>query len=264
MALLEIRHLTKRFGGLTAVNDVSMDVDTGEIVGVIGPNGSGKTTLINLVSGLYKPTRGNVRLDGRGIAGRPPYEISRLGVARTFQQPRLLRDATVFDNVLIGTHNVGRRGLVGALFGGKRARTEEQMLRQRARDAVEFVGLTSRAEIRAAQLTAGEMRLVNVARALAADAKLMLLDEPAAGLNSAESDQLRMKLVDLPKRGIAVFLVDHDMPLVMQVASRVVVLNYGAIIARGPAEEVQSNPAVIEAYLGRRAARELMATRESA
>jgi branched-chain amino acid transport system ATP-binding protein len=259
MAVVEVADVTKSFGGLTAVNHVSLEVDRGELLGLIGPNGSGKSTLLNVVSGVYKPTSGSIRVHGRETAGWRAYRVAGLGVARTFQQPRMLQEASVFHNVLVAAHGAGRHGFVAALLGGPVTRSEERALRGRAWDALEFVGLTGRAEILAGQLTAGETRLVSVARAVAAAADVVLLDEPAAGLNSAETEALRSKLLELTKRDMAVVLVDHDMPLVMEVASHIVVLDYGEVIAAGTPGEVQRNPAVIEAYLGRRAADKLAA-----
>ncbi len=253
--LLRIEAVTKRFGGLTAVDNVSFEVYPGEILGLIGPNGSGKTTVINLVSGIHRPTSGKIFFKGSGIAGWPPHRIAELGIGRTFQLLRLFHGLSVFDNVLTATHLLGTHELLAAIVGRAVARDEEKRMKDRAWQVLSFVGLAGRAEVLAAHLTAGEGRLLELARALASDPELILLDEPAAGLNTAESARLQDRLTTLRAQGKALLLVEHDIRLVMRLASRVVVLNEGKLLAMGTPAEIQADPRVVEAYLGRGVAR---------
>jgi branched-chain amino acid transport system ATP-binding protein len=248
--LLRVDRVTKAFGGLRAVDGVSFEIYSGEIAGLIGPNGSGKSTMINLVSGIHEPTDGEIFYKDGRISGLPPYEIAKLGIGRTFQLLRLFYGLSVFDNVLTATHLMGSRELLAAVLGRAVAGDEEARMRERAREVLEFVGLSHRASVLARQLTAGEGRLLELARALAHDPELVLLDEPAAGLNTAEKEVLDGKLRTLRDQGKAILLVDHEMQLVMGLASRIVVLNEGKLLALGSPTEIQSDPRVIQAYLG--------------
>ncbi len=248
--LLRLDAVSKVFGGITAVDGLSFGIRRGEILGLIGPNGSGKSTVINLISGLHQPSGGEILFDGRRISGLPPHAIARLGIGRTFQLLRLFHGLSVYDNVLTATHLAGSHGLLSAIVGRLLTGREEARLRERAREVLEFVGLAGRASVPARHLTAGEGRLLELARALAPGPRLVLLDEPAAGLNSAETGVLEAKLRTLQERGHSLLLVDHDMRLVMRLASRVLVLNEGKLLALGTAAEVQRDGRVVEAYLG--------------
>lgn len=249
-ALLEVAGVSKTFGGIKALSDVSFSIGAGEIVGLIGPNGSGKSTVINIISRLHRPTAGEVFFEGRPISGLAPDRIARAGIARTFQLLRLFQGLSVFDNVLTATHLTGKAGLLGAIAGSLLTRHEEQRLRERAHATLELVGLAHRAAVPAQRLTAGEGRLLELARAIATDPKLILLDEPAAGLNNAETGALEDRLRILQQRGQTLLLVDHHMRLVMGLADRVVVLKEGSLLAEGSPAEVQADRGVVEAYLG--------------
>lgn len=248
--LVSVRGLRKVFGGVAAVDDVSFDIERGEILGLIGPNGSGKSTLINLISGLHSPTAGVVELAGESITGLPPYQVARRGLARTFQLLRLFQGLSVHDNVLTATHLQGRHGLAAALAGRLLTHREEDRLSAETRRLLEFVGLRQRSNVLANTLGAGEARLLELARALATKPDVLLLDEPAAGLNTGESELLESKLRQLQQDGITQLLVDHDMQLMMRLATRVMVLNEGKLLAVGRPDEIQNDPRVVEAYLG--------------
>ena len=248
--LLTVQGLAKHFGGLKAVDGVDMKVRRGEIQALIGPNGSGKTTILNMLSGLYVPTAGEITLEGTSISGKKPHMITAHGVARTFQNIRLFGELTVLDNVLIGQHSRSRAGLVASLFQPASQRAEEAAMRKKALEMLDFVGLHGKEFAQANSLPYGRQRMLELARALVSDPKLLLLDEPAAGLNAAETEALVELLFHICDRGITILLVEHDMSLVMNVSDHITVLNFGQKIAEGSAEEVEHDQEVIDAYLG--------------
>ncbi len=248
--ILELRGLVKTFGGVKAVSALDMTVNEGEIHALIGPNGSGKTTTLNVVSGLYRANEGSVRFRGGEISQLPPYAIAQRGITRTFQNIRLFPHLTVLNNVLIGCHTRLRTNFWMALAPNPITSAEEDTARRRAHELLAFVGLADRADVRASSLAYGDQRRLEIARALAAEPTLLLLDEPAAGMNPAETDALVKLLHDVRDRGITLLLIEHDMNLVMSISDRITVLNFGTHIAEGAAAEVSQNPDVITAYLG--------------
>jgi len=253
-AILELVGVSKRFGGLLAVNDVAFTVGKGAIVSMIGPNGAGKTTAFNMVTGLYAPTSGDVRFNGQSIVGLPPHQIAKLGITRTFQNIRLFAYVTAVDNVMVGEHCRMHENVFQAMFTTPRARREERAVEDRALEMLRSLGLERYADTYARNLPYGLQRRLEIARALASGPQLLLLDEPAAGLNPQEKVELTRLIAGLREKGLTIFLIEHDMRVVMGISDRVIVLDHGELIADGTAVEVRNNPRVIEAYLGTGAA----------
>jgi branched-chain amino acid transport system ATP-binding protein len=251
--LLDASHVTKTFGGLVAVNDVSFKVPKQGIVSLIGPNGAGKTTFFNTLTGLYKPTTGAVSFEGRNITGKAPHIITKAGIARTFQNIKLFRTMTAVENVQVGMQSRLKSGVAASIVHWPSQRKEEKASEEKARELLDFVGLKRYHEL-SANLAYGDQRRLEIARALASDPKLLLLDEPTAGMNPQESEELRGLMETLrSERGISVLLIEHDMRVVMNVSDHITVLDYGEKIAEGKPEEVRADKRVIEAYLGSQA-----------
>ncbi len=251
MYLLEVRSLTKRFGGIRALEEVSFRAREGAIVSIIGPNGAGKTTLFNCLTGLTKPTKGTVSLSGADITGRPPHRLVALGMARTFQNIRLFRDMSVLENVLVSQHLRMRSGLFKVIAGHRDFLSEEEDARQRALEYLELVGLENVADVRSFNLPYGGQRRLEIARALATEPVILLLDEPTAGMNPQETTEIMEIIRRLQKLGKTVILIEHDMRVVMGISETIIVLDHGVKIAEGPPEMIRNDSVVIEAYLGR-------------
>ncbi|HFR3663364.1 TPA: ABC transporter ATP-binding protein [Streptococcus suis] len=251
MALLEVKNLTKNFGGLTAVGDVTMELHEGELVGLIGPNGAGKTTLFNLLTGVYEPSEGTISLAGTILNGKAPSKIASLGLGRTFQNIRLFKNMTVLENVLIGLGNHGKSEVFASFFRLPAFYKNEEELKAKAIDLLKIFDLDGDADTLAKNLPYGQQRRLEIVRALATEPKILFLDEPAAGMNPQETAELTQLIRKIKEEfGITIILIEHDMSLVMEVTERIYVLEYGRLIAHGTPEEIRNNKRVIEAYLG--------------
>lgn len=248
--MLKVDHVTLRFGGLTALNDVCLEFEEGRIIGLIGPNGAGKTTFFNTISGVYKPDKGNIFFLDRKIDGLKPYQINSIGISRTYQVINLFKKMSVLDNVLVGMHPGLKSGFLTSIVHTPAQRVEEREAKEKALELLRFVGLESAAGNMAGELSYGAQRRLEIVRGLAGNPKLLLLDEPAAGMNSKEKDDLNILMKKIVQKGVTILVIEHDMKLVMDVTDYIFVLNYGAKLAEGTPKEIQNNPAVIEAYLG--------------
>ncbi len=246
--ILEIDSVTKRFGGLTALNEVNFSVKAGEIRGLIGPNGAGKSTMFKNIAGFYTPTSGDIRYQGRSISGLKPHSIAEMGIVRTFQETTLFQELTVFENVLVGCHKHARINLFAAIFGLDRAR--QTAAAQKVEEVLEFMGLADRRHQLAAELPLGSQRALAIAIALASEPKLMLMDEPFAGMNPEETNHMMDLTRRVQESGITIVLVEHDMKAVMGLCGYLTVLNFGQLLAEGTPEEVRNDKRVIDAYLG--------------
>ncbi len=249
--MLELTSVSRHFGGLKVLQDVTLSVPPGRIFGLIGPNGAGKTTVFNLVTGLLAPTSGEIRFDGRSLVGQPTHRITQAGIARTFQNIRVFKEMSLLDNVVVGMHRHLHAGWPSTLLSLPAFRADERRARERARELLSWMRLDHKTDELADNLSYGEQRKLELARALATEPTLLLLDEPVAGMNSAEKTELMREIVNIRDRGYTIFMIEHDMRFVMGLCEQIAVLNFGRIIALGGPEQIRNDPQVIEAYLGR-------------